>query len=82
MVAPLDGIDRGARGFGSTGTKQLHTVLPTKREKGYKEKESSITITRITIAASAKLGSYGGQRGAGAFFYEWVGPGIYQWIKR
>ena len=55
-VAALDDTDRGARGFGSTGTNQLTQSSQAKRQKGYKEKESSIPITRIMTAANAKLG--------------------------
>ena len=36
-------------------TKQLTQSFLGKRQKGYKEKESSIPITRIMTAANAKL---------------------------
>ena len=37
-MAALDDTNHGARGFGSTGTKQLTHSSPTKEKKGIKKK--------------------------------------------
>ena len=76
-MATLDDTNHGAGGFGSTRVKPLVQSPHSKYKKGKKEKEFSIPSTRFTIAARTKLNQYGGQRGAGAFLFELVGPGIY-----